>query len=279
MDNANSQDYLEKIKLQVIENLKRTQFAPSVQMTDVPRDPEEDPDNILDDLDEDEHKDERYTKRRWDKYIEKDGELSESEDEDENESNGVRRQPGVKKRRNMMSFQNPHAVVDDLMDDEDLVSGAVSPQRSRSREQDEIGAPNSAHEAEENGSAHSSNAHPEESGASTDGATPEASPHGDATNGEDEDVEMADDSVVIPPAHTHPSTDGPQEATPPESPPTVFAAPAVSTNTVDQLSNDAMDEGDTLDDPEVAQEQGREEREIEDITAEKSTKLAAEAEL
>lgn len=31
MDNANSPEYLEKIKNQVIENLRRTSFAPSVQ--------------------------------------------------------------------------------------------------------------------------------------------------------------------------------------------------------------------------------------------------------
>lgn len=275
MDNANSQDYLEKIKIQVIENLKRTQFAPSVQMTDVPRDPDEDQDNILDDLDEDEHKDQRYTKRRWDKYVEKDGELSESEDEDENESNGIRQQPGQRKRRNMMDFQNADAV----MDDEDVMSGAASAQRSRSREQEELGVPNSGHEAEDNGSAHSSNAHLEESGGSSDGATPDVSPHALAANGDDEDVEMADDSLVIPPANTQPSTDGPQEATPPDSPPTISAAPAVSTNAMNQLGNDAMDEGDTLDDPEVAQEQGREERETEDVNAEKSTELAEEAEL
>ena len=38
MDNANSREYLEKIRQQVIDNLKKTTFAPSVQMTDVPRD-------------------------------------------------------------------------------------------------------------------------------------------------------------------------------------------------------------------------------------------------
>lgn len=274
MDNANSEDYLEKIKLQVIENLKRTTFAPSVQMTDVPRDPNEDLDNILDDLDEDEHKDQRYTKRRWDKYIEKDGELSESEDEDENDSNGVRRQPGTRKRRNMMDFQN----VDAVMDDEDLVSGAASPQRSRSRDEDELGAPNSAHDAEENGSAHSSNAHREESGASSDVATPDASPPAVVVNGDDEDVEMVDDSLILPLAHPPPSADGPQEATPPDSPPTVLAAPAASTQVPDQPGKDAMDEGDTLEDPEVAQKQGLEKREREDVTAEKSTELAEQAE-
>ena len=126
MENANSKEYLEKIKTQVIENLKRTAFAPSVQMTDVPRDPEgfnDEADAILDDLDEDENKDSRFTKRRWDKYVEKDGELSESEDEEENERNGVRKQAGQPKRRNLMDFQNVNAVAD-------MDSAIASPERN-----------------------------------------------------------------------------------------------------------------------------------------------------
>lgn len=274
MDNANSQEYLEKIKVQVIENLKRTTFAPSVQMTDVPRNPDEDPDSVLDDLDEDDHKDQRYTKRRWDKYIEKDGELSESEDEDENDSNGVRRQPGARKRRNMMDFQNPDAV----MDDEELGSGAVSPQRGRSRQRGTgLGGPHSAHDAEDNGSARSSNAHLGESVASSEGVSADASPHDPATN-DDEDVDMVDDADTLGPAHAQPSADGPQEATPPDSPPTVAAAPTVTAQVADQIGNDTIDEGDTLEDSELAQEKGREERENEDVAAEKSTEVAERVE-
>ena len=270
MDNANSQEYLEKIKVQVIENLKRTTFAPSVQMTDVPRDPDEDPDSMLDDLDEDEHKDQRYTKRRWDKYVEKDGELSESEDEDENESNGVRRQPGGRKRRNMMDFQNPDAVLDD----EDLGSGAVSPQRGRSRQRGAgLSGQHSAHDGEDNGSVRSSNAHLSKSEISSEGASADASPHGPAAN-DDEDVDMADDSLTLGPTHTQPSADGPQEATPPDSPPTVAAAPTATAQVADQVGNDAMDEGDTLEDPDLAQDEGREEKEKEDVAAEKSTEVA-----
>ncbi|OKL64214.1 Histone deacetylase RPD3 [Talaromyces atroroseus] len=111
MDNANTKEYLDKIRSQVIENLRRTGFAPSVQMTDVPRDPlidglDDEADAIMDDLDEDENKDKRYTKRRFDQYIEKTGELSDSEDEEENAANGVRRQPGVVRRRNHISHRN-----------------------------------------------------------------------------------------------------------------------------------------------------------------------------
>lgn len=116
MDNANSPEYLNKIKNSVIENLSRTKFAPSTQMTDVPPDiigMDDEADAELDDLDEDENPDARHTQRRWDKYVEKDGELSESEDEAENQRNGVLRQPGVRRRRNIMDYQNPNAVPDD----------------------------------------------------------------------------------------------------------------------------------------------------------------------
>ena len=255
MDNANSPEYLEKIKVQVIENLKRTTFAPSVQMTDVPRDPDEDPDNILDDLDEDEHKDQRYTSRRWDKYVEKDGELSESEDEDENDNNGVRPQPGERKRRNIMDYQNPDTVMEDV----DLPSSAVSPHGDRVRERASRGPTN---DAEENGSAHSSNVAMEDSGPSSEIATPDESPHADATNPLDEDVDMADDSTTLPPpAHHLPFADRPQEATPPDSPgappgpapprdpsPTPAAPPLAPAS--DEPANVTLDEGDTLDPPE-----------------------------
>ncbi|EEP76888.1 histone deacetylase RPD3 [Uncinocarpus reesii 1704] len=111
MDNNNSREYIDRIRTQVIENLKRSAHAPSVQMTDVPRDAlvdgmDDEADAILDDLDEDENKDKRFTKRRFDQYIEKDGELSESEDEELAAANGVRRQPNGIKRRNQVSYEN-----------------------------------------------------------------------------------------------------------------------------------------------------------------------------
>jgi len=94
MDNANSREYLEKILAQVLENMKRTAHAPSVQMTDVPRDSlglNDDDEAAMDDLDEDENPDKRHTQRRSDKYVQKNGELSDSEDEDPDERQGRRR--------------------------------------------------------------------------------------------------------------------------------------------------------------------------------------------
>ena len=108
MENANSKDYLEKIKIQVIENLKKTAHAPSVQMQDVPRETmvglTEEEEAELDDLDEDENKDVRNTNRRWDQAITRDDELDESDDEDMNAANGVSRQPGVERRKNIQDY-------------------------------------------------------------------------------------------------------------------------------------------------------------------------------
>ncbi|KAG9235604.1 hypothetical protein BJ875DRAFT_483087 [Amylocarpus encephaloides] len=128
MENANSRDYLEKIKIQVIENLKKTAHAPSVQMTDVPRTTltgaTDDDDAELDDLDDDENKDTRHTKRRWDQRISRDDELDESEDEEESRANGVRPQDGQTKRRNIMDYQNANAVASDV----EMDSGMVTPE-------------------------------------------------------------------------------------------------------------------------------------------------------
>lgn len=131
MDNANTKDYLEKIRTQVVENLKRTSFAPSVQMTDVPRGPlvegmDDEADAILDDLDEDENKDKRMTSRRFDQYVEKPGELSDSEDEEESAAIGVRRQPNALKRRNEINYKH----LD--LGDSGLESGLATPRDASS---------------------------------------------------------------------------------------------------------------------------------------------------
>lgn len=131
MDNANTKDYLDKIRSQVVENLKRTAFAPSVQMTEVPRNPllegmDDEADDVLDDLDEDENKDKRFTQRRFDQYVEKPGELSDSEDEEENAANGVRRQPNALRRRNQTNYRNLGAT------DSGLDSGLATPQEASS---------------------------------------------------------------------------------------------------------------------------------------------------
>lgn len=267
MDNANSPEYLEKIKNQVIENLKRTTFAPSVQMTDVPRDPEgmdDEADAALDDDDEDENKDQRMTKRRWEKYVEKEGELSESEDEEENQRNGVHGQPRTHKRHNMMDYQNPDAISDD----EDRLARST---RARSRDCEKV---NGAHPtAVTNGSGLYDSSTPSP-------AASQASMLADDTAMQDADidVEMADDSNTASAIARQVAVDGPQEATPPDSPPTITVDPATNAevNTdarASTLDNDAMPE-----EPQVAHENGSAEREEEDVVAEKATEIAQRSE-
>ena len=233
MDNANSQDYLEKIKIQVIENLKRTTFAPSVQMTDVPRDPEgmnDEAEAELDDADEDENPDSRYTKRGWDKYMERDDELDPSDDEDENENNGVRRQPNApKRRRNMMDYQNPLAVPDD---------GAVSARSGRSPAGSANGV--GSHTASDDGQ-EGSPLSDESEGGTFNGAREDSMSSGNRDM-DDDDVDMADA-----PAGGHLAAEGPQEATPPDSPP---AVPTNSNVPAQDSSNDMVDEGDSAENPE-----------------------------
>jgi len=69
MENSNSREYLEKITASVIDNLRQTGPAPSVQLQDVPRKPfggmTDEEEAELDDLDEDENKDVRMTEHRW----------------------------------------------------------------------------------------------------------------------------------------------------------------------------------------------------------------------
>ena len=127
MDNANSREYLAKIRDQCLENLRRTQHAPSVQMTDVPRDSlggmNDDDEAALDDLDEDEYPDRRKTQRQFDKYVEKNGELYDSEDEEMNEANGIRKQDGEKARRARINYRG----IQDVNNDSGMDSGMGTP--------------------------------------------------------------------------------------------------------------------------------------------------------
>lgn len=114
MENANSPEYLEKIKNAVIENLKKTIPAPSVQMQDVPRQgmnvmTDED-DAALDDEDEDNNKDVRLTQRGFDKRVVADNEFEESDDEEMAEANGVYQK--TSKRKGIQDYKNPFAQDD-----------------------------------------------------------------------------------------------------------------------------------------------------------------------
>lgn len=96
MENSNSREYLEKITAAVIDNLRQTAPAPSVQMQDVPRRPfggmTDEEEAELDDLDEDENKDVRMSERQWDKHVVNSAEFEASDDDDLARANGATRQ-------------------------------------------------------------------------------------------------------------------------------------------------------------------------------------------
>ncbi|QPG95123.1 histone deacetylase [Epichloe festucae Fl1] len=108
MENSNSREYLEKITAAVIDNLRQTGPAPSVQMQDVPRKPfggmTDEEEAELDDLDEDENKDVRMTEHRWDKHVENGAEFEPSDDDEMASANGVTRSSSNK--RTLTDFKN-----------------------------------------------------------------------------------------------------------------------------------------------------------------------------
>ncbi|KPI38324.1 Histone deacetylase RPD3 [Cyphellophora attinorum] len=109
MDNANSREYLEKILSQVLENMRRTMNAPSVQMTDIPRESlgiNDDEDAALDDLDEDMNADKRISDRQRDAHVDKEGELYDSEDEIMADGTNGRSPPGRDMERARLNYRD-----------------------------------------------------------------------------------------------------------------------------------------------------------------------------
>ncbi|KAK6077142.1 Histone deacetylase RPD3 [Seiridium cupressi] len=130
MENANSPEYLEKIKNQLVENLRRTAHVPSVQMQDIPPDfPHtltEEEEAELDDLDDDENKNVRMTQRQWEKQREPDNEYEESDNEELDRANGVQPQNGdAGRKRPFLDYQKSD------LDDE---SGAPTPTNGNNAE-------------------------------------------------------------------------------------------------------------------------------------------------
>jgi histone deacetylase 1/2 len=202
MENANSHDYLHKIKSTVIENIRRT-GRPSVEaFQEIPanlaglrRSAESDAEDEEDDLDADLNRDVRMTQRQRDKEITHDNDLyDESDDEDYKKSLGVRAQPGVKKRRNITDYPNPNAASAQDIDTLEEIDGAsaVSTRQpsavAKSRTQ-----------------------------------TPAV---GEQSADEDGDVEMDEPDAPAPAATSTRSQSPAGVVTPPESPPATAAAPA-----------------------------------------------------
>ncbi|KAF4592419.1 Histone deacetylase RPD3 [Ophiocordyceps camponoti-floridani] len=124
MENSNSREYLDKITAAVIDNLRQTGPAPSVQMQDVPRKPfggmTDEEEAELDDLDEDENKDVRMTDHRWDKRVENDAEFEASDDDEPSRANGATRPKS-----------NKRALTDFGKEDTDVESGNASPRHDK----------------------------------------------------------------------------------------------------------------------------------------------------
>jgi histone deacetylase 1/2 len=284
MDNANSREYLDKIRSQVIENLRRTTFAPSVQMTEVPRESmamNDEDEAELDDLDEDQNPDKRNTQHRFNKYVEKPGELTDSEDEEMNEANGVRKQPGTRKRRNRLDYRN----LTDWNGDSAITSGAATPVAASSIPENDVDEDLNIEDAE-----------PAEKDEPESVSPTNVANHDAAASGaqspkaadEEEDVAMEDvndEATQVAPdvgaaATAPPAPVMQQGVTPPDSPPNAapIATPASSmeaepsTAAADPTIKDEM----AADDATVtAQAEGVMEREAQNADAEASAEQAS----
>jgi histone deacetylase 1/2 len=290
MDNANSKEYLDKIRAQVIENLRRTTFAPSVQMTDVPRDSmavNDEDEAELDDLDEDQNPDKRNTQHRFDQYVEKPGELSDSEDDEMNDANGVRKQPGTRKRRNRLDYRN----LTDWNGDSAISSGAATPQAASSIPDNDVDEDLNIEDAEPADEGERETASPAD-GANGDVAASRAESPKAANEQEDVAMDDAGDGLAaqtVPEAgalanalSTTPSAAVvQQDVTPPDSPPNApeMATPASSTTAEPSAVTDPAIKNEMVaeDAAVAAQAEGLMEREAQNVEAEAAADQASKS--
>ncbi|KAI4704577.1 histone deacetylase [Alternaria sp. BMP 2799] len=249
MENANSHDYLHKIKSAVIDNIRRT-GKPSVEaftnIPDVPagltRATDSDAEDEDDDLDADENKDVRMTQRQRDQQIEHDGELYDaSDDEDYKNSLGVREQPGTKKRRHITDFPNPNAAPEDDLDRmETNGESAVSTRQASAV-------------------------------ANSRTTTPAA---GEQEADEDGDIDMdAAPAATAPAAGSTRSQSPAGVVTPPESPPAAAATTTMAPTSA-PTADVEMEENDNKEEVAAAKEEGDAERDSENVKGEVRTEVA-----
>jgi histone deacetylase 1/2 len=249
MENANSHDYLHKIKSAVIDNIRRT-GKPSVEaFTNIPDAPpnlyraaDSDAEDEEEDLDADENKDVRKTQLSQDKQIAHDGEMyDESDDEDYKNSLGVRAQPGTKKKRNITDFPNPNAAPADDLDGMEEINGesAVSTRQASAAVKSRTQTP---------------------------------------ATGEQEADEDGDINMDAPPAAPAPADDSAQSqspaggvVTPPESPPT---APTAMAPTSAPTADVEMEGNDDKEEIAASKEEGQAERDSENVKGEVRTEVA-----
>ncbi|KAL5419660.1 histone deacetylase [Paraphaeosphaeria minitans] len=267
MENANSTDYLHKIKSSVIDSIRRT-GKPSVEaFTNIPDNPpqlggyDSDAEEEMNDLDADENPDVRSTQRQRDQQIEAEGELYDPSDDEEYKNGlGVRRQPGARRKRNIMDFQNPNA-------DE----GAETPDGARGL-----------------------NGEPARRRRSVSGASSAQAPNGTAsrtqtpaipvTADDDADIEMEEAEGATISASAIPAEpmlaaasrtqSPPAVPTPPESP--VAQPAAAAATTADVEMGEAAEDQAEADDKAKAKEEGQSERDGENVKGEVRAELAKE---
>jgi histone deacetylase 1/2 len=125
MDNLNSPEYLEKIKISVIENIRRT-GKPSGEQINIPGEMHDDEEDAADDEDADLNADVRITQRQRDQHIDRDDEF-ESDNEMEEETSGLVR---AHKKPRILDGINPLAQPGpedgDLPDADDQVDVTMS---------------------------------------------------------------------------------------------------------------------------------------------------------
>jgi histone deacetylase 1/2 len=279
MDNANSREYLEKILSQVLENMRRTQNVPSVQMTDIPRESlglNDDEDAELDDLDEDEYPDQRKTQRSKDNHVERNGELYDSDDDMDDAPGRPSRVPGRDMDKARTNFRN----IMDVGQDSGLDSGIATPGEGSSLpsvHEDDMNVDEPPTEAPTPDPANTTNGSAAISGF--------ASPHPAAN---DADVTMGDTDVADgqPAETTDAAETGGATVTPPKSPAPASASNANSTGTVAGAAAATTDadlatvkkEMDAEDKAIADEEEGRMEREVANAEGEANTEAAAKAE-
>jgi histone deacetylase 1/2 len=292
MDNANSREYLDKILVQVLENMRRTIHAPSTQGQVIPgaslgMDDEEEA--ALDDLDEEINTDKRGSQRKADQRIEKNGELSDSEDEDdENEPrspHGPSRLPGRDMRRARMNYRNL-LDVPDADSGIETGSGMETPQQGSSPPDDDL-------EMNLDGDATGNQTPSPVQGLNGSAAVSGPQSPLPAT-ADDDDVDMGDAGAAsVPPAPAPAANPEPTvtagQITPPDSPPPQASAAATappttngaepSTTAGPSTETQAILEQMDFDDKAIkAEEEGRMERELDTVVGEVRTEAVAKAE-
>jgi histone deacetylase 1/2 len=269
MENANSKEYLEKIKVQVIENLKKTAHAPSVQLTDVPRTTLamgdlSDYDDELDDLDEDLNADERVTMRMLDQRIARDDELDESDVEEEG-MNGTRSLSGSNRRRNIMDYQNPNAVADDIEVDKKVETPELG-----NGVDEKVSEPSTEAKAEVNDTVMEEN---DQSATAAEVAEDEPSTAPSRSSNpavdNDGDVDM-DESAPEPPVQVPTPTS--QAHSPPAAAAAATAVAAAPTSVLASTEETPLSQ-----DPADVKQEGEDEREEADVTGEASAEIAQQS--